>query len=75
MSGSKPSTTATRDGNLLTQYSLDSSFTESIINASGPKTNPRLRQLISSFIQHIHDFARDNDLTVEEWLRGVDMIN
>lgn len=57
------------------QYDLNSTFTDSVINASGPKTNPRLHQLMASLIRHIHDFARENDLTVEEWMKGVEMIN
>ena len=57
------------------EYDLNSTFTDSVINASGPKTNPRLGQLMASLIRHIHDFARENDLTVEEWMKGVEMIN
>lgn len=34
-----------------------------------------MRQLMSGLIRHIHDFARENELTVEEWMAGVKMIN
>ncbi|KAI1376814.1 hydroxyquinol 1,2-dioxygenase [Hypoxylon crocopeplum] len=53
----------------------DPHFTERVINATGPKTNPRVRQLMTGLIRHLHDFARENDLTVEEWMRGVQMVN
>ncbi|PGH20103.1 hypothetical protein AJ80_03671 [Polytolypa hystricis UAMH7299] len=54
---------------------LGPAFTQSVINAIGPNTSPRMRTVMASFIQHIHSFARDVDLTVEEWTAGVDMIN
>lgn len=41
----------------------------------GPKTTPKARRILSSLIQHIHDFARENQLTVDEWMYGVDFIN
>ena len=53
----------------------DLNFTQNVINAIGPKATPRLRQLMASLIRHVHDFARENDLTVEEWMKGVEMIN
>lgn len=37
--------------------------------------SPRMRKVMASFIRHIHDFARENELTVEEWMAGVEMIN
>jgi hydroxyquinol 1,2-dioxygenase len=33
--------------------------------------NPRLLQIMSALIQHLHDFAREVALTEEEWLAGV----
>lgn len=55
------------------QYDPD--FTSSVIKATGPKANPRVAQVVGSLIQHLHDFARDVDLTVDEWMMGVNMIN
>ncbi|KAK9426633.1 putative Catechol dioxygenase [Seiridium unicorne] len=63
-------------GSLSTgNHTLGDEFTQSVINATGPKTDPRLREVMSSFIKHIHDFARDVQLTTDEWMLGVDMIN
>lgn len=53
----------------------DPNFTQNVINAIGPKATPRMRQLMSSLIRHVHDFARENDLTVDEWMKGVEVIN
>ena len=53
----------------------DPAFTGHVIAAMGPKTSPRLRQVMTSLITHVHDFARECDLTVDEWMAGVEMIN
>jgi catechol 1,2-dioxygenase len=54
---------------------FDSNFTQNVINAMGPKTSPRMRKVMSSLIQHVHDFARENELTVDEWMQGVQLLN
>jgi catechol 1,2-dioxygenase len=54
---------------------FDPKFTQNVINAMGPKTSPRVRKLMTSLIQHVHDFARENELTVEEWMQGVQLMN
>lgn len=53
----------------------DPTFTDKVIAAMGPKTDPRLRKVMTSLIRHVHDFAREVDLTVDEWMAGVNMIN
>ncbi|KAF2009179.1 catechol 1,2-dioxygenase 1 [Aaosphaeria arxii CBS 175.79] len=50
-------------------------FTQAVINATGPKASPRVRQVTSSLIQHLHDFARENEITVDEWMAGLELIN
>lgn len=54
---------------------LGQEFTESVINAMGPKTSPRMREVMTSFIQHVHDFARETNLTVDEWMEATNLIN
>ncbi|KAI4721234.1 putative dioxygenase [Aureobasidium sp. EXF-10727] len=53
----------------------DPNFTNHVISSIGPATDPRLRKVMTSLIKHVHDFAREVDLTVDEWMAGVDMIN
>lgn len=53
----------------------DPDFTATVINATGPNANPRIAQVVGSLIKHLHDFAREVDLTVAEWMMGVNMIN
>lgn len=57
------------------QHKYDPEFTQRVIEAMGPKTDPRFRQLMTSLIKHVHDFAREVDLTVDEWMAGVNLIN
>ena len=54
---------------------FDPNFTQNVINAMGPKTSPRLRQVMASLIRHIHDFARENEITIDEWMAGLEMVN
>ena len=54
---------------------FDPDFTQNVINATGPKTHPRMRQVISSLIQHVHDFARENEITLEEFFAAVEMVS
>ncbi|TDZ36333.1 Catechol 1,2-dioxygenase [Colletotrichum spinosum] len=53
----------------------DPDFTARVIAATGPKANPRLAQILPSLLRHLHDFAREVDLTVAEWMAGVEIIN
>ncbi|KAF2476962.1 aromatic compound dioxygenase [Lindgomyces ingoldianus] len=50
-------------------------FTQTVINATGPNVSPRLRKITTSFIQHLHDFARENEITVDEWMAGLELMN
>lgn len=54
---------------------LGQEFTKQVIDSFGPKTDPRLREIMASFTQHIHDFIRETQLTTDEWMTAVKMIN
>ena len=54
---------------------FDPNFTQHVINAMGPQTNPRLREVMTALIRHVHDFAREVNLTVDEWMAGVELLN
>lgn len=56
-------------------HPYDPDFTASVIAATGPKATPRVRQVMSSLIQHVHDFARENHITVAEWMQAVEFLN
>ncbi|KAL4955881.1 Intradiol ring-cleavage dioxygenase [Aspergillus filifer] len=59
----------------MATHRFDPNFTDNVVNAMGENVNPRFRQLMSSLIRHVHDFARENELTVDEWMAGVQLIN
>nr|AFP27259.1 catechol dioxygenase [Epichloe gansuensis] len=54
---------------------FDPTFTSHVIKTMGPNMEPRTRQVLSSLITHIHDFAREVELTNDEWMAGVHFIN
>lgn len=37
----------------------------------GPDTNPRLKEVMSSLVKHLHAFAKDVNLTHAEWETGI----
>ncbi|KAL1976734.1 hypothetical protein VTN31DRAFT_3016 [Thermomyces dupontii] len=50
-------------------------LTPAVINAMGPNTPPRARQVLAALIRHLHEFARETDLTWDEWFQGVKFLN
>lgn len=63
-SGSKPKPTPV----------YDSTFTDRVIAATGPKAHPRVAEIMPSLIRHLHDFAREVDLSVAEWNAAIDFV-
>jgi len=57
------------------QERFDPHFTQHVIDAMGPKTSPRTKEVMTSLIRHMHDWAREVELTVDEWMEGVQLIN
>lgn len=53
----------------------DPNLTPMVVNAMGPNTPPRARQVLGALIRHVHDFAREIDLTWDEWFLGVKFLN
>lgn len=54
---------------------FDPSFTQHVVDSIGPKCTPRMREVMSCLIRHVHDFARETELTVDEWMQGVELLN
>lgn len=54
---------------------FDPTFTRRVIETMGPNMTPRNRQVMSALLTHLHDFAREVELTVDEWMTGVHFIN
>ncbi|KAJ4406397.1 hypothetical protein N0V91_004606 [Didymella pomorum] len=56
-------------------HKFNPNFTQQVLAATGQNVNPRVKQLTHSLIKHLHDFARENELTVDEWMTGVELMN
>ncbi|MBW8268206.1 dioxygenase family protein [Caldovatus aquaticus] len=46
-------------------------ITEAVLEQMAGTPDPRLRRIIESAVRHLHDFAREVELTPEEWLAGI----
>lgn len=64
-SGSKPKT----------KQAYDPTFTDRVIDATGPEAHPRVAEIMPSLLRHLHDFAREVNLTVAEWSAAVDFVS
>lgn len=52
----------------------ESSLTQAVVRSFDGAANPRFRQVIDSLTRHLHAFAREVDLTPEEWKAGIDFL-
>ena len=51
--------------------STEDMLTESALNRLANDSDPRFKQVITALIKHVHAFAREVELTEEEWFEGV----
>ncbi len=49
-------------------------ITEAVIRSLDACDNPRLREVLSALVAHLHEFAREVRLTEAEWMRGIDFL-
>ena len=49
-------------------------ITEAVIASFAGTTNPRLKEIMTSLVQHLHAFAREVQLTEDEWFQGIDFL-
>lgn len=49
-------------------------ITDAAIEQMSSTPNPRLKQVMESLVRHLHEFAREVDLTPEEWLQGISFL-
>ncbi|MGI3223779.1 intradiol ring-cleavage dioxygenase [Streptomyces sp. GTA36] len=55
----------------MTIDASETAVTEEAVGSLGGATDPRLRELLTGLIRHLHDFARETRLTQEEWERAI----
>jgi protocatechuate 3,4-dioxygenase beta subunit len=51
-----------------------SGLTPEVVGRIAADTSPRLRFIMTTLIEHLHGFARDVELTQEEWSAGVEFL-
>src|SRR5271170_8392911 len=49
----------------------ENTITEIALAQMSSTPDPRLKEIISALVRHLHAFAREVDLTPEEWLDGI----
>ncbi|MGO4391291.1 intradiol ring-cleavage dioxygenase [Variovorax sp. M-6] len=49
-------------------------ITEAVLARHAECTNPRLKQVMTSLVNHLHAFAREVELTEEEWFKGIEFL-
>jgi protocatechuate 3,4-dioxygenase beta subunit len=49
-------------------------ITDATLDQMSTATNPRFKQIMEAAVRHLHDFAREVDLTPEEWLAGISFL-
>ena len=54
---------------------FDLSITESVINATGPRASPRLREVCANLTRYLHDFCRESKITRPEFHAALRMVS
>ncbi len=54
----------------MSDYNQDK-LTQDVVDAFAKTPDPRLRKIMTSLVTHLHAFAREVDLTTEEWDAGL----
>lgn len=49
----------------------ENTITQAVINRNEGTQNERLKEIMTSLVQHLHSFAREVELTEEEWEAGI----
>jgi protocatechuate 3,4-dioxygenase beta subunit len=52
----------------------EANLTAEVVARAGKDCDPRLREVMSSLIRHMHAFVRETRLTPEEWLKGIQFL-
>ena len=52
----------------------ENTITDAVLQRIAGTANPRLKQVMTSLVTHLHDFAREVRLTEDEWKAGIDFL-
>jgi protocatechuate 3,4-dioxygenase beta subunit len=56
------------------EYFTEANSVEAVNVRMGPDVSPRLRQVMTSLVQHLHAFAKDVELRQDEWDFAIDFL-
>lgn len=49
-------------------------ITQAVLDSLAHTSDPRLKEIMSSLVRHLHDFAREVKLTEAEWFKGIEFL-
>ena len=49
-------------------------ITDAVVGRFDPCTDPRLKEVLTSLVRHLHAFVRETRLTEAEWMRGIEFL-
>ncbi|MGR3723854.1 dioxygenase family protein [Abyssibius alkaniclasticus] len=49
-------------------------LTDMLLSLSGPDTDPRVQEVLSALVRHLHSFAKEVGLTHDEWRKGLELL-
>lgn len=52
----------------------EDTITQAFLDYCGPDTDPRLRFILEKLVGHLHAFARETNLTHDEWRTGLELL-
>ena len=55
-------------------YGFDAVLTPSVIKATGPNADPRLREVFGNLVKHLHEFLRESKVTRTEYEAALKMV-
>src|SRR4051794_41434832 len=67
---------STQGAHTMTSSSISTTheLTAAVIRTLGDCPNPRLKQIMTSLVEHVHDFVRDVDLQGDEWFQAIQFL-
>ena len=58
----------------MTRYFTEEGSVEAVNARMGQDINPRLAEVMASLVKHLHAFAKEIDLTQDEWEVAIDFL-
>jgi catechol 1,2-dioxygenase len=58
----------------MTKYFSEEGSVQAVNARMGPEINPRLATVMAALVKHLHAFAKETELTQEEWEFGIEFL-